>query len=175
MVCSCPGPGPQENGNLLYERGLVVIFRLFLPWLTYSCCTYQCFMLLTLPSLLNPSQPVTQLCGSFLEGFQCLSVPLNLGCSKLSAVFLKAELRVGIYRIKKALLPLRHTLFVLFVYSQCSIRLKILFVTILHHIFINTSLFTDTLRPFLESLLSPHHPSIVSLYLSQEQELTIIM
>lgn len=95
---------------------------------------------MALPSLLNPSQPVTQLCGSFLEGFQCLNVPVNLGCSKLSEVFWKAKLRVGICRIKKVLLPLRHTVFVLCVHPVYhKVFLKILFVTKLHHIFISTS------------------------------------
>lgn len=30
VVCNCPGPGPQENGNLLHGGGLVIIFRLVL-------------------------------------------------------------------------------------------------------------------------------------------------
>lgn len=135
VVCSCPGPGPEENKNL-HGGGLVIIFRLFLPWLTYSCCAYSVFHVVYPPFTAQPVS-VTQLCGSSLASFQCLSIPLNVGCFKLSAVFLKAKLRAGIYRIKKALLHLRHTVFVLFVYTQCIIRFfkKILFVTVLHHIF----------------------------------------
>lgn len=135
LGCSCPG------------------------WLIAAELT-QCFMLLAYPSLLNLLQPVTQLCGSFLEGFQCLNVSLNLRNFKLSAAFFKAELRVGIYRIKKALLPLRHTMFVLFVYTQCIMRLKNFCGYITLYIY---KYFTDTPRPFLESLLSVHHPSVFSL------------
>lgn len=95
VVCSCPGPTPVENGNLLHGGGLVIILGCSCPgWLIAAALT-QCCMLLTLPALLNLSQSITQLCGSFLEDFQCLNVLLNLGCSKLSAVFLKAELRLG--------------------------------------------------------------------------------
>lgn len=56
---------------------------------------------------------------------------------------------------------------------QCIIGFfKNLFCDLLHHIFISTLLFTDTPRPFLESMLSPHHLSIVSQSLPQEQKLT---
>ena len=54
VVCSCLGPGPKENGNLLHWGGLVIIFRLFLLWLTYSCRTYSVFHAIDLPFIAQP-------------------------------------------------------------------------------------------------------------------------
>lgn len=54
VVCSCPGPSPGENGNLLHGGGLVIIFRLFLPWLTYSRCTYSVLHAVDPPCIAQP-------------------------------------------------------------------------------------------------------------------------
>lgn len=93
VVCSCPGPSPGRMETFFMGEALWLFLGCSCPgWLVVAALSAHA---VDLPSLLNPSQPVTQLCGSFLEGFQCLNVPLNLGRSRLSAVSSKAELKLG--------------------------------------------------------------------------------
>lgn len=121
VVCSCPGPIPGENGNLLHGGVLVIIFRLFLPWLTYSCCTYSVLHVIDPPFIAQPLaayNSTLRLFSGRLPMSQCSS---ELGVLQTVCGLLKGWTKVGICRIKKALLHLRHTVSGLFVYTQCII------------------------------------------------------
>lgn len=144
----------------------------FLLWLTYSYCTYSVFHATDPPFIAQPSQPVTQLCGSSLEGFQCLSSS-ELGVLHTVCGLLEGRTKGWDLQNKESLVTLQaYSAYSLCRHSVYHKVKEILCVTLLHHIFIHTSLFIETPRSFLESLLFPHHPPIASLHLSQEQELT---
>lgn len=158
MVCSCPGPQPRQNGNLLQGGGLEIIFRLFLPWLTRSHCPHSVFNATT--SLIAQALAA---CNSTLR-FSSGRLPMSQCSSELGVLQTVCGLLMGLnhgckLQNKESLVASQTSLCAL---SVSYLKKKVLLVTTLHHIFIRTLLFTDTPRLFLELFLVPHLLPIVS-------------
>lgn len=95
------------------------MFRLLLPWLTYSCCAYSVFHAAAPPFIAQPFAACNSalwLLSGRLPASQC---PSELGVLQTVCGLLKGELGVGIYRIKKALLPLGRAVCPLCVHPVC--------------------------------------------------------